>query len=72
MAAGTRCWTAAVIGPSQARFSPVGSRKIRKARTSCCVWLPPPGRTRPISQGEFIARMKQGAEIRKATAGTIG
>ena len=29
--AGARCWTAAVMGPSQTRFRPVGIRKIAKA-----------------------------------------
>ena len=71
MAGGTRCWTEAVIGPSQDRFSPVGIRKIRKAMVRPQP-LSAPGMICSITHAEFMARMKQGAEIRKAMAGTSG
>ncbi|MNI86972.1 hypothetical protein D3C73_1441160 [compost metagenome] len=68
-----RCCTAAVIGPSQVRFRPVGIRKIRKARARAAKPLgSEPGMTAPTTAPEFIARMKHGTEIRKAIAGVSG
>ncbi|MNE36858.1 hypothetical protein D3C80_1306880 [compost metagenome] len=73
MAGPAKCCTAAVIGPSHTRLSPVGIRKIRKAMVRAARPLgSEPGMTAPTTAPEFIARMKQGTEIRKAIAGVSG